>query len=116
MLLEKYAKKVLKYMIKVDKPQDSFTIACNVKEIKDKDKQLELAEQSIDYLLEESYIKPDVTELNTVSYKLTNKGKTYFKEIIYNNIRMVLNGIVFPSIVAFITSLITTLVTLLISN
>lgn len=81
MYLDKYSKKVLKYFISTDSPQDDFTIACNVKfkNVPDKDR-LSLVKKCIDILKECNYIKIDKAVIGkNITYTLTNYGRHFFK-------------------------------------
>lgn len=79
MLLDKNARKVLKYFIKTNTPQDVITIACNVNLTKVDSERYNLAESTINDLLETDCITAKTENYNIVSYKLTNTGKMYFK-------------------------------------
>lgn len=81
MHLDKNSKKVLRYFIKTDSPQDKYTIACNVKFYKiDENKLVDTADKCIDILLECEYIKINKAVIgSSITYKLTNLGRHYFK-------------------------------------
>lgn len=79
MLLDKNARKVLKYFIKTNMPQDVITIACNVNLTNTDSKRYNLAETAINDLLESKCIVIKSENYNIISYKLTNTGKLYFK-------------------------------------
>lgn len=79
MLLDKNARKVLKYFIKTNTFQDIITIACNVNLTKIDSERYNLAESAINDLLEANCIIVKNENYNIISYKLTNTGKMYFK-------------------------------------
>ena len=79
-MLDKNARKVLRYMIKVQAPQDEYTIAFNANLSDDPKELINLAEKALDYLLETGCVKSYISDLNTISYKLTNHGTMYFKK------------------------------------
>ena len=79
-MLDKTARKVLRYMIKVQTPQDKYTIACNANLSDNPEELVDLSERALDYLLEVGCVKSYISDLNTISYKLTNHGTMYFKK------------------------------------
>lgn len=115
-MLDKNASKILKYFIKTKTCQNRFTIAQKIKFSKDKQETINLIEISIDDLLENKLIKKSGYNQDGYNYVLTSFGKTYFKNKRSDNLKMILNGIVFPLCVSFITALVTTLLTIYLSN
>ncbi len=81
MHLDENSKKVLRYFIETESPQDKYTIACNVKFYKiDEDKLVDTADKCLDILQECECIKINkATFGNEITYKLTNLGRHYFK-------------------------------------
>ena len=80
MHLDKYSKKVLKYLIDNDKPQSEFTLSCNIefKKVDDKDK-IEVVMKCLDILVECNCVKMVPINFSYNEYSLTNFGRNYFK-------------------------------------
>ena len=114
-MLDRNARKVLKFFIKNDANQSWSSIAFKLNLTKSKNTDIDFIHKAIEDLLELELIKPVGYNSEKV-YKLTNKGKMYFKNSRYDWIKSVLNGILFPIIVALITSLVTTLTTIYLSK
>lgn len=114
-MLDRNARKVLKFFIKNDTNQSWSSIAFKLNLTKSKNTDIDFIHKAIEDLLELGLIKPVGYNSEKV-YKLTNKGKMYFKTSRYDWVKSVLNGILFPIIVALITSLVTTLTTIYLSK
>ena len=82
--LDKNARKVLKYFVKHNTEQTTFTIALNANlKVKNNDTYT-LAKEALDDLLELHFIKITKQENNNKFYKLTNKGRMYSKKMFSN--------------------------------
>lgn len=113
-MLEPKARKVLKYLISINKPIAFDNLYPRIK-FKNKDN-CETTKVALSYLLEENCVAKDGFNNNGTIYKLTNKGKMYFKTCIKEYILALLNGIIFPVIIALVTAIVTTLSTLYLSK
>lgn len=93
-MLDKFSKEVLKYFIKMDNEQTTFTIACALK-CNDTDK----VDKAIESLLETNCIKVSYRDITCIKYLLTNKGKFFFK----NNFKINFDKYLFPIIMSLIS-------------
>ncbi len=81
LLLDKNSRKVLNYFKRTNTKQSWDTIALNVSLNKNMEENIKLIETSLKYLSEDNYIKP-TNKVGTI-YELTNKGNTYYKNLIF---------------------------------
>ena len=115
-MLDKNARKVLKYFIETNKNLYITDIETNLKLQTNLEKSSNLIQKAIDDLVETNCIKSSGYNIFGYVYKLTNHGKMYFKQNRRDWLKAILNGIVFPIIIALITALITTLTTIYLSK